>query len=136
MPEHSSRRAWQLCDSSFRKLASGMKYSTDDIPSRPYQQDLNSAVNASNLPFHPSHAPPSRDYFTLPPEEPSIFSSRHVPEADLWTSYFNLPTPDLMSSLQGPVEMADSYFPYDPLSEEFIRSLFPSSEEDHRQHPN
>ncbi|KAJ5197887.1 uncharacterized protein N7498_007004 [Penicillium cinerascens] len=133
MPEHSSRRAWQLCDSSFRKLASGMKYSIDDIPSHPYQQDPNSSMTAAHLPFHPPTAPSSRDYFTLP-EEMSIFGSRQVPEADLWTSYFNLPTPDLMSSLQGPVEMADSYFPYDPLSEEFIRSLLPSSEDPREQH--
>jgi len=132
MPEHSSRRAWQLCDSSFRKLAGGMKYSTDDLPSHPYQQDPNSSVTASHLPFHPPPAQSSRDYFTLP-EESTLYGSRQVPESDIWTSYFNLPTPDLMSSLQGPVEMADSYFPYDPLSEEFIRSLFPAGEEEPRE---
>ncbi|KAJ5297090.1 uncharacterized protein N7443_007983 [Penicillium atrosanguineum] len=135
IPEHSSRRAWQFCDSSFRKLASGMKYAVDDIPSHPYQPEPDSSETPSHLPFHPPLAPTSRDYFTLPQEELSIFGSRPVPEADLWTSYFNLPTPDLMSSFQRPVEMADSYFPYEPLSEDFIRSLFPSTEENHRE-PN
>ncbi len=30
-----SRRAWQLCDSCVRKLATGMKYNTDDLLSHP-----------------------------------------------------------------------------------------------------
>ena len=134
-----SRRAWQLCDSSFRKLASGMKYTTDDIPPlQPKQQERTSAEIVSQFPAETSPTVPSssRDYFNLHFEDPTPFGTRPVPEEDIWTSYFNLPTPDLMWSMQTLPDMPeDSYFPYDPLNDEFIRSLFTSSEEESRE-PN
>lgn len=133
-----SRRAWQLCDSSFRKLASGMKYTTNDLPSHPRPQER--FANEHNMPssssafHHGGHS--SHDYFTHRPEEISPFLHRPTPVqdgGDVWTNYFNLPTPDLMWPLSGPGEITeDSYFPYDPLSEEFIRSFFPSSDEENR----
>ncbi|KAJ5169080.1 uncharacterized protein N7482_004674 [Penicillium canariense] len=131
-----SRRAWQLCDSSFRKLASSMKYNTDDLPSQPFQAER---ATAENIPprSHPPdlHGAPStfNDYFNLHPEDRNPFVHRPAPEGSAWTNYFNLPTPDLMWPLTGPGEITeDSYFPYDPLSEEFIRSFFPSSDEENR----
>lgn len=134
-----SRRAWQLCDSSFRKLASGMKYNTDDLPSHPRPQERFAAENNVHSHIssfhhgggHSSHS----DYFTLHPEEMNPLLHRPAPvhDGDAWTNYFNLPTPDLTWPLSGPGEVTeDSYFPYDPLSEEFIRSFFPSSDEENR----
>lgn len=133
-----SRRAWQFCDSIFRKLANGMKYTTDDIPALqslqqagPNTENISqfSAENSSTVPS------PSQDYFSLQFESPAPSESHSAPE-DIWANYFNLPTPDLMWSIQGLPEMAeDSYFPHDPVNEEFIRSLFTSSEEE-SQHPN
>lgn len=124
-----SRRAWQLCDSSFRKLASSMKYSTDDIPSSPRPQRRATVNPAFTTEFGPID-PSSREYFNLPLDDRTLFGQNHVPDEDIYTNYFNLPTPDLMSSLQGPPGLVDgSYFPYDPLSGEFIRSLFPSFQE-------
>lgn len=133
-----SQRAWQLCDSSFRKLASGMKYNTDDIPAQPSQPDRTAAEHASHLPTGSGHVVPStsRDHCNPQLEDVNSFGPRPLPDGDMRTNYFNLPTPDLMSSLQGQPEMTDdSYFPYDPLSGEFIRSFFPSSEDESRE-PN
>jgi hypothetical protein len=136
-----SRRAWQLCDSSFRKLASGMKYNTDDLPSHPRPQErfAENNISSSRMPsfHHGGHSSSSNDYFMVRPEGMNHFLHRPapapVPDGNVWTNYFNLPTPDLMWPLSDPGEITeDSYFPYDPLSEEFIRSFFPSSDEENR----
>lgn len=133
-----SRRAWQLCDSTFRKLASGMKYNTDDIPSKPQERHIVPEEGPSENPnfFGPAVPSMPRDYFNFHLEDPSLFGPRPPTEEDIWTNYFNLPTPDFMPSLQGNSHVPDdTYFPYDPLSEDFMRSLFPSSEEENRE-PN
>jgi hypothetical protein len=49
------------------------------------------------------------------------------PPEDHYT-YPNIRTADLMSSLTA--EAQDSYFPYDPITGEFMRSFFPQSNED------
>lgn len=144
-----SRRAWQLCDSIFRKLSSGMKYSTDDIPSKPQDRHVISEegplANADF--FGPAGSSVPGDYFNLHLED-SMFGQRST-EDDIWTNYFNLPTPDFMPSIQNQHQnqnqnqghghphnhIPDNYFPYDPLGEDFMRSLFPSSEEENRE-PN
>lgn len=131
-----SLRAWQLCDSIFRKLASGMKYKTDDIPSQPQERHIIPEEVSSVIPklFGPAVPSAPRDYFNLHMEDTSMFGSRPPAEEDIWTNYFNLPTPDIIPSLQGHNHVPDdTYFPYDPLGEEFMRSLFPSSEEENRE---
>lgn len=136
-----SRRAWQLCDSSFRKIASAMNYSTDDIPSQPHHRDRSTADTTPYVPAESGQTVPSsgRDYFSLQPEDMGLFGSHSAThpasETNAYTSYFNLPTPDLMWSLPAPGDMTeeDSYFPYDPLSQEFIRSFFPSSEDESKE---
>ncbi|KAJ5740484.1 hypothetical protein N7493_000356, partial [Penicillium malachiteum] len=134
MSEHSigSRRAWQICDSSFRNLANGMKYPTDDLPGPTHHQERMAADTASHYPTDSSQNVPSGDYFTQPTEDLHLFGSVQVPDGgEFFQSYFNFSTPDIMSSLHGHTDMIDdSYFPYDPLSGEFIRSFFPSSEEE------
>ena len=149
-----SRRAWQLCDSIFRKLSSGMKYSTDDIPSKPQDRHVISEEGplADEDFFGPAGSSVPRDYFNLHLED-SMFGQRSSAEEDIWTNYFNLPTPDFMPSIQNQNHahnqgqgqghshphphnhIPDDYFPYDPLGEDFMRSLFPSSEEENRE-PN
>ncbi|KAJ5278931.1 hypothetical protein N7478_004303 [Penicillium angulare] len=126
------RRAWQICDSSFRNLATGMKYNTDDLPGQPNQQERTTTDAMPQYNAESSQNVPSGDYFTQPTEDLHLFDSVQVPEAsDFLPSYFNLSTPDLMSTTNGHTDMTDdSYFPYDPLSGEFIRSFFPSSEEE------
>ncbi|KAJ5897474.1 hypothetical protein N7504_007762 [Penicillium tannophilum] len=133
MSEHSigSRRAWQICDSSFRNLAGGMKYNTDDLPGQP--EERATTETAPSFQADPSHNVPSGDFFTLPTEDLHLFGSHPIPDGDTFPNSFNYPTPDVMSSLHGHTDMTDdNYFPYDPLSGEFIRSFFPSSEEENK----
>lgn len=131
-----SRRAWQLCDSSFRKLAGSSKYSTDDLPSQQRHQDHPTASTVSQMPAESDQParPYPRDYFSLQPEDMNLFGSYPAPETNAYTSYFNLPTPDLAWALPAqPEATEESYFPYDPLSQEFIRSFFPSSEDESKE---
>lgn len=135
-----SRRAWQLCDSSFRKLAGSMKYSTDDLPSQQRHQDHTASETESQMPAESDQParPNPRDYFSLQPEDMNLFGSypapHPAPETNAYTSYFNLPTTDLAWPLPAqPETTEDSYFPYDPLSQEFIRSFFPSSEDESKE---
>jgi hypothetical protein len=126
-----SRRAWQLCDSNFRNLANKMNYSTDDIPT-PQSQPENPTTEATPgshtgsdqvASFAPSeyHDTQSEDFMD---------TLRPIPETGFYTTYLNFPTPDLTTSLHLPSETDDSYFPYDSLSEELMRSFLPSFEGD------
>ncbi|KAJ5111358.1 hypothetical protein N7532_001893 [Penicillium argentinense] len=112
-----SHRAWVLCDSIFRKLACGMKYGTDDIPSKPQEQQGSTHDIPTAIPnfFGPVRLAP-QDYFNFHLEDLSLFGPRPPAEEDIWTNYFNLPTPDLMPPLQGhPSSMPeDTYFPLRP----------------------
>jgi hypothetical protein len=126
-----SRRAWQLCDSSFRSLANKMNYNTDDIPS-----PLSYPENAKTETTSESHTGSdqvasfaSSDYHD-PRSEGLMDTFRPVPETGFYTTYLNFPTPDLTTSLQLPSETDDSYFPYDSLSEELMRSFLPSFDGD------
>lgn len=127
-----SRRAWQLCDSSFRSLANGMKYSTDDLPTPIYQDQIPTRISpTAPVESGSTFALPSGDYFTLPMEDMNLFGPQNVPDGDFLPTYFN---PQNTDGAHGHVEMNDEfYLPYDPLSGDFIRSFFPSSEEDKEQ---
>jgi hypothetical protein len=126
-----SRRAWQLCDSSFRNLANKMNYTTDDIPSPPPQPENATTETAPESQIGPdqlaSFAP--SDYHN-PGSEDLMDTFRPVPETGFYTTYLNFPTPDLTTSLQFPSETDDSYFPYDSLTEELMRSFLPSFDGD------
>ena len=118
----ASRRAWQLCDLSLRKLAHGMKYDVSDMPSYPYTPEPKSTIS----PEPPASQPVSHvagDYWGPQLEHlPVSLSDAPPPREDHYTS-----TADLMTSLTA--EAQDSYFPYDPISGEFMRSFFPHSNE-------
>ncbi|KAJ5327655.1 hypothetical protein N7452_008045 [Penicillium brevicompactum] len=134
MPEPSAQRAWRLCDSIFRKLARGMKYSTSDIPSHPSLRHHHS--NLSIPQTSPDRASDHvLDYFNLQPEDISLFGSHPAPEAHLWTSFLGHATPELTSSAQEPLAPADPYLPYDPLSDDFLRAFFAAPGEDSTQGP-
>ncbi|KAJ6054339.1 uncharacterized protein N7446_010351 [Penicillium canescens] len=126
-----SRRAWQLCDSSFRSLANKMNYNTDDIPS-PLSYPENAKTEATSESHTESDQVASfapSDYHDPRPEG-LMDTFRPVPETGFYTTYLNFPTPDLTTSLQLPSETDDSYFPYDSLSEELMRSFLPSFDGD------
>lgn len=120
----ASRRAWQLCDLSLRKLAQGMKYDVSDMPSYPYHPEPTSTIG----PERPSDQPVSHNAgdFCGPIEHFPVSIAEAPPGEDHY-AYPDIPTSDLMSSLTA--EAQDSYFPYDPISGEFMRSFFPHSNE-------
>ncbi|CAG8882938.1 unnamed protein product [Penicillium egyptiacum] len=122
----ASRRAWQLCDLSLRKLAEGMKYDVSDMPSYPYTPEPTSTVDSESPPSQPiSHA--AGDYW-VPVQERLPVSAPDAPPAEDHYAYPGISTADLMNSLTA--EAQDSYFPYDPITGEFMRSFFPHSNED------
>lgn len=141
MSEHSiaSRRAWKLCDISLRRLADGMKYDVSDMPSHPYDPAPTSTLNAvGSSEGHPNLGASSAGFWG-PQQDRAMDTSQSVPLGD----QFHYPlfadgnTPDPMSTLGAEGQVTDDlYFPYDPISGEFIRSFFPSSNEQERWDQN
>jgi hypothetical protein len=123
----ASRRAWQLCDLSLRKLAEGMKYDVSDMPSYPYIPEPTSTISSEP----PSNQPKSQvagDYWGPQLGHPPV----SVPETPAGEDQYTYPSvsvssADLMESLTA--EAQDSFFPYDPISGEFMRSFFPRPSE-------
>lgn len=121
----ASRRAWQLCDLSLRKLAQGMKYDVSDMPSYPYTPEPASTISSEPPSDHPkSHV--AGDYWGSQLEDPPA-SVPEAPAGESQHTYPGVSTADLMESLTA--EAQDSFFPYDPISGEFMRSFFPRSNE-------
>ncbi|KAJ5644225.1 transcriptional regulator family: Fungal Specific TF [Penicillium longicatenatum] len=123
MSAHSiaSQRAWQLCDISLRRIAAGVGFNVDDMPSAFECQPTPTATLA------PKHYSSQR------------FQSGST---ELWDSFLNDPylaSPDVPSTGPTASVMADLhlsndlYFPYDPINGEFIRSFFPHSGEDSKE---
>jgi hypothetical protein len=133
MSENSiaSRRAWKLCDSCLRRIAVEMNF------------------DVSDLPCSPTEPPPRR-------QRPQSTAAVQLPVSQVvplsnWSS--GMETSTLLQQLQNeftwqnpslgvtdfpplapgnpslPTIIADSHFPYDPISSEFIRSFFPRPEE-------
>jgi hypothetical protein len=128
----ASRRAWQLCDSNLRRIAYGMNYDVSDMPKSVYEtrpaqpmskQPLGSNQQNTTTPMfykatddlsvlNPTAAEGSHQYFQNPP--PSTLSHSQM-----------IPNLDLLSSASSNPPGGDAFFPYDPISGEFIRSFFP-----------
>jgi hypothetical protein len=132
----ASRRAWQLCDISLRRLSIGMKFDISDMPSYPYQNAPASTVSLENPHDFAQEIPPSTsglwnpqlEDLSLVNQEPSEYGVDHHYNN---SGYPDMQSTDLMSSFTGDAQMTDDlYFPYDPISGEFIRSFFPYSNED------
>jgi hypothetical protein len=150
MSEHSiaSRRAWQLCDISLRRLASGMSFDVSDIPSNTYHPAPTSTLS------HPETQNVSQDttqetndYWGPALEHLSLSNQgNHNQEASQhsnidhyssFPSFSNMPTTNPMAVLQTAAPATDDlYFPYDPISGEFIRSFFPHPNDEGNWDPN
>lgn len=136
MSEHSiaSRRAWQLCDVSLRRLADGMKFDISDMPVSNYQPAPTSTFSNT----HPQQAtqtiaPASTGLWSPTIDELDLNSAlHHTLGVDMFNSppaFTTLSTSDPMLSLSEGPTVDDMYFPYDPISGEFIRSFFPHANE-------
>jgi hypothetical protein len=121
----ASGRAWQLCDLSLRKLAQGMKYDVSDMPSYPYPSEDITVAGVGPQVTGLSGPNSVQDYWGPQLEHLPNPDSQETPGQDHY--YPNMSSADLLSSLAA--ETQDSYFPYDPISGEFMRSFFPHASE-------
>lgn len=119
----ASHRAWQLCESAVRRLVPSMGYTDSGIPQPPKQSndlsgDHDGGVDAAqDLPHNNGQYQSSM----LPHERYTVDHSNN--DTDLTGSLAPglLSTPSTEEQTPG-----DANFPYDPISEEFIRYFFPS----------
>ena len=104
MSHHSlaSRRAWELCDSTLRRIVHGTGYDMSDF----YTREYTDTPQREHQP-QPPHVQQGQAEFSHP-QESSIRSEVHSPE----------PVP------------ANPEFPFDPISGDLIRSFFPVIQED------
>ena len=119
----ASRRAWQLCDSNFRRIAIGLNFDVSDLPS--LDQETN-----TDYPDYFNYDP-----FALPITDPSTslpYSTSDFTQGPIMDTSSGNP-----SATQAPIEMVfpsatdvpstgNEYFPHDPIGGEFYRSFFPS----------
>ena len=137
MSEHSiaSRRAWQLCDISLRRLSGGMNFDVSDMPQYTYQAAPTSTLSIDHpqqavQSFNPSSTGlwnPQLEDLSLASQDPS-FGTDHF--SNNYPNLSDVPTSDPIATLSDSQMTDDLYFPYDPISGEFIRSFFPYSNEE------
>jgi hypothetical protein len=149
MSEHSiaSRRAWQLCDISLRRLSSGMNFDVSDMPSNTYHPALTSTLSLPETQHLDQSATNETNDFWGPSLE-DLSLNNHAPGTDQeikpgdhqyqpYPTFSNIPTTDQMATIQFDGPATDNlYFPYDPISGEFIRSFFPYPNEEVNWDPN
>lgn len=126
----ASHRAWQLCENAVRRLVSSMGYDDSDIPPPPKRQrgdqfgDNGGAVPPGQhngtagggqvLPYNGQG-----QSSVLPHESHAMDHSNNNPDLTGSLAFGFLATPSSQ-------DHTDAYFPYDPISEEFLRYFFPS----------
>lgn len=135
----ASGRAWQLCDSNLRRIARGMNYDVSDIPPSSFdyesnQQtyptdgdtDINMSFNHPTIPNPTTTTTPAAT--TTPYTTTNTTAAAPEPPTQFNLSELSgLPSIDLMPV---PTDAGDAYFPYDPITGEFIRSFFPEANEE------
>lgn len=145
MSEHSiaSRRAWQLCDISLRRLASGMSFDVSDMPSDTYHPAPTSSLSLPETQHaNQGSTHETNDYWGPALEDLSLSNDAQVENQDSnpylsYPTFPNMPTTDPMAVLSAEAPTTnDLYFPYDPISGEFIRSFFPHPNEEGNWDPN
>jgi hypothetical protein len=141
MSEHSvaSRRAWQLCDICLRRLASGMHFDISDIPSNTYQPAPTSTLDSTDVSQPDNFTGTGSQNMWGPHLEDLSLTNQFNQPFQLGGDHYNypafsdLPDADPISSVSADGQIVDDlYFPYDPISGEFIRSFFPHNNEDDR----
>lgn len=109
----ASHRAWQICDSSLRRLASRIGLNVDDLPLHCSQQDQAVNTNEFNIPIRQDD---------LEPPEYSLMSDYNI--------YHTLGNSDQSEPMSSSTPFADfgtgnNLFPSGPLTEPSIGYLFP-----------
>lgn len=133
MSEHSiaSRRAWQLCDLSLRRLAAGMKFDVSDMPSHAYQTAPPSTLPATNPGSHELNGQTYTDFWGSQLKDPLLSNASDQSAMQFPNPHHSdVPSSDFAALAADGQVTDDLYFPYDPISGEFIRSFFPQSHEE------
>lgn len=119
----ASRRAWQLCDSNLRRIATGMNYDVSDLPVFVYEPKPGHPIDVD----YPASAVPT----TAPASQLSFAPSDITQNPARDISQFNLAEPSAVPAVSMPSEVPFSsgnvYFPYDPITGDFIRTFFPTA---------
>lgn len=108
----SSHRAWQLCDGALRRLSTRIGYNISDMPPYP-------SLSPPDVPIDSHPVEPSQ----IQNLEPNFFYSvsvrgQHNSNGGGYTAV------DLTHTLLGDANAMDSaYFPYDPISTEFMQAF-------------
>lgn len=134
------RRAWELCDSNFRRIAQGMNYDVSDLPTSHY------AFTSGGIPNDSLNSGQQSGFGSAPllydviqqQNNQQLPQDRFPGTADqIPLSYSGAPTADGLPTSSLPISPGnDVYFPYDPICGEFIKSFFPTSQdEDYWSHP-
>ncbi|KAF9889127.1 hypothetical protein FE257_007616 [Aspergillus nanangensis] len=116
----ASRRAWDLCDSNLRRMAKGMNYDLRDMPTFDTEGNLIQPDNTIPTSLFDSSQP-------LVAAAEQAQGSGYQPQQ---THQAFSAAPGTFGALPPTLAMqsdGDVYFPYDPISGEFIRSFFPST---------
>ncbi|KAF7592509.1 hypothetical protein BBP40_012799 [Aspergillus hancockii] len=129
-----ARRAWELCDGNLRRIALGMDYDLSDLPVLNYE--LKSQVPMAPNTFGrvgmglaSNQAAPMPVFYN--PSQQSAQNEFHYGQNQ--QQYPGVPAIDPTSAtLTLSSTGNDAFFPYDPISGEFIRSFFPISNEEDR----
>jgi hypothetical protein len=144
MSEHSiaSRRAWQLCDISLRRIASDTSFDISDMPSHTYHPAPTSTLSLPETQHvdQGTTTQESNDFWGPSLEDLSLNNQAQGANQDAnpgvqhyspYPNFSNMPTTDQMATLLVDGSATDDlYFPYDPISGEFIRSFFPHPNEE------
>ncbi|GFF66355.1 hypothetical protein CNMCM6936_008579 [Aspergillus lentulus] len=135
----ASRRAWQLCDGNLRRIACGMNYDVSDMPESAYEtrpaqplsmQPQGSNHQNANLTSTPMFYDATDDSLLNPTAaggSQGTYQYFQNPHPSTVSHSQMIPSLDLLSSASSNPPGGDAFFPYDPISGEFIRSFFPAA---------
>ncbi|KAJ5758302.1 uncharacterized protein N7511_006996 [Penicillium nucicola] len=124
MSKHSvaAHRAWKLCEDVLSRLASRLGYDTGNLPPHPNQEQVK-AVDVATLFAHDDQRLPQtcsqEDNIAGRDDIDSTFADEPGVEPSS--------APIMHDRIPG-----DVYFPYDPITGEFLRALFPELKEEER----
>ncbi|KAI9044445.1 Zn(II)2Cys6 transcription factor [Aspergillus affinis] len=136
-----SRRAWELCIGNLRRIAIGMNYDLTDMPSsddelESYRESVNNEKVDMSQATMTSMPPPTNVNTSASGEQPMVSAPSQAPVG--YSQNQNDSTVDLRVTMPPSnaylFSGSDIYFPYDPISSEFIRSFFPASNDEESWH--
>ena len=132
----ASRRAWELCDGNLRRVARGMSFDVGDLPvphTHPHpQQDAGTTTGPAVAPTATDTRAPAAGKTNPPPFDVSelsgppslgLLQAGTTTTAGTGTSAMR----DTDTAGESPATALETaYFPYDPITGEFMRSFFPA----------